>query len=130
MAKKMMGDVLTAREAARYVRLSLPTFYRYIWEGKIEAPKIGRRYRFTRALLDHWLGKKNSGTEDVSGRNKLIGRVTAIKRDTIMAQINIDIGSHTITAVITRDALDELGLKIGDMAVALVKATEVMVAKD
>ncbi|MGQ0557542.1 MAG: TOBE domain-containing protein [Nitrospiraceae bacterium] len=130
MAKRIMGDVLTAREAARYVRLTLPTFYRYIWEGKIEAPKIGRRYRFTKSLLDRWLGKKLSGADDVSGRNKLAGRVTAIKRDAIMAQIDVDIGSHKITAVITRDALDELGLRIGDTAIALVKATEVMIVKD
>ncbi|MBS0156090.1 MAG: TOBE domain-containing protein [Nitrospira sp.] len=130
MAKRMMGDVLTAREAARYVRLTLPTFYRYIWEGKIEAPKIGRRYRFTKTLLDRWLGKKTSGADDVSGRNKLVGHVTAIKRDAIMAQVDIDIGSHKITAVITRDALDELGLRIGDTAIALVKATEVMIVKD
>jgi molybdopterin-binding protein len=130
MAKRTMGDVLTAREAARYVRLTLPTFYRYIWEGKIEAPKIGRRYRFTQSLLDRWLGKKHSGADDVSGRNKLVGRVTAIKRDAIMAQIDVDIGSHKITAVITRDALDELGLCIGDTAIALIKATEVMIVKD
>jgi molybdopterin-binding protein len=122
--------VLTAREAARYVRLTLPTFYRYIWEGKIEAPKIGKRYRFTKALLDRWLSKKTSGADDVSGRNKLIGLVTAIKRDAIMAQIDVDIGSHKITAVITRDALDELGLRIRDTAIALVKATEVMIVKD
>ena len=102
MAKRMMGDVLTAREAARYVRLTLPTFYRYIWDGKIEAPKIGGRYRFTKSLLDRWLGKKTSGADDVSGRNKLVGRVTAIKRDAIMAQIDVDIGSHKITAVILR----------------------------
>lgn len=130
MAKRIMREVLTAREAARYVRLTLPTFYRYIWEGKIEAPKIGGRYRFTKALLDRWLGKKKTGTDDVSGRNKLVGRVTAMKRDAIMAQIDVDIGSHKITAVITRDALDELGLRIGDSAIALVKATDVMIVKD
>jgi len=124
------GDVLTAKEAAKYVRLTLATFYRYIWEGKIEAPKIGGRYRFKKSLLDRWLGKKKSGTEDMSGRNKLVGKITAVKRDTIMAQVDIDIGSHKITAVITRDALDELGLTVGDTAIALVKATEVMVVKD
>jgi molybdopterin-binding protein len=47
-----------------------------------------------------------------------------------MAQVDINIGSHKITAVITRDALDELGLRVGDTAMALVKATEVMVIKD
>lgn len=130
MSKKIRDDVLIAREAARYVRLTLPTFYRYIWEGKIEAAKIGGRYRFTKSVLDQWLGKKTSAAADVSGRNKLVGRVTAIKRDAIMAQIDVDIGSHKITAVITRDALDELRLRIGDTAIALVKATEVMIVKD
>jgi molybdopterin-binding protein len=124
------GEVLTAREAAKYVRLTLATFYRYIWEGRIEAPKIGGRYRFKKSLLDRWLGKKKSGTEDMSGRNKLVGKITGIKRDAIMAQVDIDIGSHKLTAVITRDALDELGLGVGDTAMALVKATEVMVVKD
>ena len=129
-SREEVGDVLSAREAARYLRLTLPTFYRYIWEGKIQAPKIGARYRFSKSLLNRWLGKKKTGTEDVSGRNKLIGKVTAIKRDMIMAQVDIDIGSHKITAVITRDAIDELGLRVGDTAMALVKATEVMVIKD
>lgn len=122
-------EVLTAREAAKYLRLTLPTFYRYMWEGKVPSSKIGGRYRFRKALLDKWLGKKAEG-EDVSGRNKLVGRVSAIKRDAILAQVNLDVGEHKITAVITRDALDELGLKVGDKAVALIKATEVMVIKE
>jgi len=122
------SDVLTTREAARYLRLTLPTFYRYMWEGKIQASKIGGRYRFKRSVLDRWLGKK-SDAEEVSGRNKLVGKVSTIKRDVIMAQVNLDVGDNKITAVITRDALDELGLRVGDMAVALIKATEVMVIK-
>jgi molybdopterin-binding protein len=121
-------DVLTAREAAKYLRLALPTFYRYMWEGKVPSSKIGGRYRFKKSLLDKWLGKKPEG-EDVSGRNKLVGKVSAIRRDAILAQVNLDVGEHKITAVITRDALEELGLKVGDTAVALIKATEVMVIK-
>ena len=121
--------VLTAREAARYLRLALPTFYRYLWEGKIPSSKIGGRYRFKKAVLDRWMGKKPEG-EEVSGRNKLVGIVAAIKRDLIMAQVNLDVGENKITAVITRDALDELGLKVGDRAIALIKATEVMVIKE
>jgi molybdopterin-binding protein len=131
MIKKQLsatGDVLTAREAAKYLRLTLPTFYRYMWEGKIQASKIGGRYRFKRSLLDRWLGKKPDA-EEVSGRNKLVGKVSTIKRDAIMAQVNLDVGENKITAVITRDALDELGLRVGDNAVALIKATEVMIIK-
>src|SRR5947209_4943843 len=122
-------DVLTAREAAKYLRLALPTFYRYMWQGKIPSSKIGGRYRFKKSLLDRWLGKKAEG-EDVSGRNKFVGKVSAIKRDAILAQVNLEVGEHKITAVITRDALDDLGLKVGDTAVALMKATEVMIIKE
>ena len=122
-------DVLTAREAAKYLRLALPTFYRYMWEGKIPSSKIGGRYRFKKSLLDRWLGKKVEG-EDVSGRNKFVGKVSAIKRDAILAQVNLDVGEYKITSVITRDALDSLGLKVGDTAVALMKATEVMIIKE
>jgi len=122
-------DILTAREAARYVRLTLPTFYRYIWNGTIPSSKIGGRYRFQKSLLDRWLWKKPQG-EQISGRNKLAGMISAIKRDTILAQVNIDIGGHAIIAVITRDALDAMDLKVGDHAVALIKATEVMVIKE
>src|SRR4029077_13445098 len=121
--------VLTAREAAKYLRIALPTFYRYMWEGKIPSSKIGGRYRFKKATLDRWLGKKPEG-EEVSGRNKLVGIVSAIKRDLIMAQVNLDVGEIKITAIITRDALEDLGLKVGDRAVALIKATEVMVIKE
>jgi molybdopterin-binding protein len=99
-----------------------------MWEGKVPSSKIGGRYRFKKSLLDKWLGKKPEG-EDVSGRNKLVGKVSAIRRDAILAQVNLDVGEHKITAVITRDALEELGLKVGDTAVALIKATEVMVIK-
>ncbi len=123
------ADVLTAREAAQYLRLALPTFYRYLWRGTIPGSKIGGRYRFNKSLLDRWLGKKAAG-EDVSGRNKFVGTVSAIRRDAILAQVNLDVGEHTITAVITRDALDDLGLKVGDRAVALMKATDVMIIKE
>ncbi|HZC68376.1 MAG TPA: TOBE domain-containing protein, partial [Nitrospirales bacterium] len=115
--------------AAQYLRLALPTFYRYMWQGKIPSSKIGGRYRFKKSLLDRWLGKKAEG-EDVSGRNKFVGKVSAIKRDAILAQVNLEVGEHKITAVITRDALDDLGLKVGDTAVALMKATEVMIIKE
>src|SRR2546428_3375640 len=90
-------DVLTAREAAKYLRLALPTFYRYMWQGKIPSSKIGGRYRFKKSLLDRWLGKKAEG-EDVSGRNKFVGKVSAIKLDASLAQGNPDVGGAQITA--------------------------------
>ncbi len=120
--------VLTAREAARYLRLTLPTFYRYLRSGKIPSSKIGGRYRFKTSLLDQWLGKRPESAA-ISGRNQLPGIVTAIKRDAILAQVNLDVEDYRITAVITRDALDALGLTVGDPAVALIKATDVMLIR-
>jgi len=128
-ANKFLREVLTAREAAQYLSLTLPTFYRYLWQGAIPGSKIGGRYRFKKSLLDSWLGKKPIG-EAVSGRNKIVGKITSIKRDNILAQVNLDAGEVKVTAVITRDGLEALGLKVGDTASALIKATEVMIIKE
>ncbi|WP_447598444.1 TOBE domain-containing protein [Nitrospira sp. Nam80] len=55
--------------------------------------------------------KKPEG-EDVSGRNRLVGKVSAIKRDVILAQVNLDVGDQKVTAVITRDVLIRWGCKL------------------
>src|SRR2546422_11683229 len=89
-------DVLTAREAAKYLRLALPTFYRYMWQGKIPSSKIGGRNRFKKSLLDKWVGKKAEG-EDGGGTNKFLGKNSTIKRDAIPALGNLNLGEHKIT---------------------------------
>lgn len=65
----------------------------------------------------------------LSTRNQLKGTVKAVVTDQIMAQVTIDVGGQTLTSVITRSAVDELGIKEGDQVVALVKASSVMVMK-
>src|SRR2546428_13713988 len=109
------GDVLTAREAAKYLRLALPTFYRYMWQGKIPSSKIGGRYRFKKSLLERWLGQKAEGG-DGSGPNKFVGKGSAIKRGAILAQVNLGVGEHQITAVIHRRPLDHARIKVRDTA--------------
>jgi molybdopterin-binding protein len=128
-ARVQVGEILTAREAAQYLRLTLPTFYRYLREEKIEASRVGGRYRFKKSLLNRWLGEQPVG-EEVSGRNKFIGKVSSIKRDAVLAQVNLEVGEIRMTAVITCDAVDALRLKIGDTVTALVKATDVMLIKE
>lgn len=64
-----------------------------------------------------------------SARNRLPGTVTAIKWGDVMAQVDIRAGDNHIVSVITREAAEELELKEGDEVVAVVKSTEVMVAK-
>lgn len=64
-----------------------------------------------------------------SARNRLPGIITSVKRGDIMAQVDIRVGDNHIVSLISREAADELDLKEGDQVVAIVKATEVMVAK-
>ena len=66
----------------------------------------------------------------ISGRNRLRGTVDEVRVHGLMAQVRLRIGDQFLTAVITKDAVDELKLKRGDDALAIVKSTEVMVAKE
>jgi molybdopterin-binding protein len=65
----------------------------------------------------------------LSARNRLPGVIEEIERDTILAHVVIRVGDNQVESVITRRSADELGLKVGDHVSAVVKATEVMVAK-
>jgi molybdopterin-binding protein len=66
----------------------------------------------------------------LSGRNQLRGYVDEVRVDGLLAQVRLRIGDQTLTAVITRDAVDELKLRRGDDALAIVKSTEVMIARE
>ena len=65
----------------------------------------------------------------ISARNRLPGTVVRVKLGGVMAQVTIRVGRQLVEAVITRDSAEELGLKKGDRVSAVVKSTEVMVAK-
>ncbi len=66
----------------------------------------------------------------ISARNRLKGRVTEVTKGATTAHVKIDVGGTVVTASITNQAVDELGLKVGDEAYAVVKASDVMVGKD
>jgi molybdopterin-binding protein len=65
----------------------------------------------------------------VSARNQLKGEITEIVLGTVMAHITIQVGENVIESVITRRSADEMKLKKGDLVTAVIKATEVLVAK-
>ena len=91
---------------------------------KIQADKEARR------LAKRTLAAAGSSQQPrISGRNKLRGKVREIEYDGLLARIVLDIGHQSITAIITREASQELDLKVGDTASALIKATEVMILK-
>lgn len=66
----------------------------------------------------------------LSARNVLTGTVTEITKGATTAHVRIDVGGTTVTASITNEAVDELGLEVGQQAHAVVKASDVMVAVD
>ena len=65
-----------------------------------------------------------------SARNRLPGKVTSVKIEGLMAQIELQVGDNHIVALISAEAARELGLKVGDKATALMKATSVMVVRE
>lgn len=67
----------------------------------------------------------------LSARNQLKGRVVTVNKGATTAHVRIDIGGGVVvTSSITNEAVDELGVKVGDDAYAVIKASDVMVAKD
>jgi molybdopterin-binding protein len=80
------------------------------------------------AVLD--AGHPVEGAMRISARNRLKGRVVGIDRGATTAHVRIDVNGAVVTAAITNEAVDELQLKMGDEAYAVVKASDVMVGKD
>jgi molybdate transport system regulatory protein len=66
----------------------------------------------------------------ISARNRLKGKVVSVEKDGLMAKIKIEISEPaSVTSVITKDAAEDLNLKVGDQVEAVIKSTEVMIAK-
>ncbi len=66
----------------------------------------------------------------LSARNQLPGTIKSIKVGTVMAEVVVEVAGVEVVAAITRGSVESLGLKVGDEVRAVVKATEVMIAKD
>jgi len=64
----------------------------------------------------------------LSARNQMKGTITAIKEGAVEAQVTLDVGGQKLTAVVTMDAVADLGLAVGKEAVAVIKADHVMLA--
>jgi molybdopterin-binding protein len=65
----------------------------------------------------------------LSGRNQLRGIIEEVRAEGLLAQVRLRVGDQSLTAIITRDAVDELKLRRGDEALAVIKATEVMIGR-
>jgi molybdopterin-binding protein len=116
----------TAAEAARALGISLDTLRRWDRAGRIRTQRDASNRRIVAAAEIERL--KGADTEQMSARNHFRGVVRAVEVEGLLAQVELDVTEPArVVAIITRDAAEELGLKPGMSAAAVVKATSVMV---
>ena len=132
-------EMLKPQDAAKLIGVSYPTLKQWIYNDKVRSVRTpGGHHRIPRSEVDRLTGAKQqssskhnkpAGLDAISGRNKLMGTVSEVKFEGLLAQITINVGGQSITSIITRDACLDLGLKKGVRAFALIKATEVMIIR-
>ena len=133
----------TVREASARLGVSYSTLKQWIYKGSIRTVRTeGGHYRISEDEISRLLtqrsplrGRPHKKPQfgvlvALSGRNRLRGIVEEIRREGLLAQVRLRIGDQQLTAVITSDAVDELRLKRGDEASAIIKATEVMIGRE
>jgi molybdopterin-binding protein len=135
--------LLTIRAAAVELGVAYSTLKRWVAAGVVRTTKTeGGHHRIAESEVARLAARHGSGddahrlasidTEAIgalSARNRLPGFVEEVRVDGLLAQVRLRVGDQTITAVITADAVRALKLRRGDDAIAIVKSTEVMIAK-
>ena len=127
-----MAD-LSLGEAARALGVSIDTLRRWDRAGKLATTRdAGNRRRVPQAEVERLAERpERARTGDtLSARNRFPGVVRSVEVDGVMALVEIEAGEHRVVAAVTRDAVEELGLRAGMRATATVKATSVMVERD
>jgi molybdopterin-binding protein len=122
----MARQSYTASEAAKRLGISLDTLRRWDRAGRITTTRdAGNRRLVPAAEIERLKGERE---EHLSARNRLRGTVTEVKIDGLMAQVELLVDEPArIVAIVTADAVEELGLQAAMPATAVVKATSVMV---
>jgi molybdopterin-binding protein len=133
--------LITVRAAADRLGVSYSTVKQWIYKGAVRTVQTsGGHHRVTESEVERLLaasGRAPKGARAatgaagvlvaLSGRNQLRGIVDEVRVEGLLAQVRLRIGDQRLTAVITRDAVDVLKLKRGQPALAVIKATEVMI---
>jgi molybdopterin-binding protein len=139
-----MATLLTARAAATRLGVSYSTLKQWIYKVSIRTVRTsGGHHRVPEAEVDRLLAAQDRLPKAaarrrphggvliaISGRNQLRGIVEEVRVDGLLAQVRLRIGDQRLSAVITRDAIDALKLKRGQPAIAVIKSTEVMIARE
>jgi molybdopterin-binding protein len=119
-------------QAAELLGVSVDTVRRWADEGRLKTTKAASGHRsidgrdLARFLTEHATTYEPDGLVQ-SARNRFVGLVTRIEVDTLTAIVEVQAGPHRVVSLITREGADELGVEVGDLAVAVVKATNVII---
>jgi molybdopterin-binding protein len=120
-------------EAADVLGVSDDTVRRWIDQGRLSASQSSGRAAIDGAelavLAESLADSPDEGLRTSSARNRLHGIVVAVKKDTVMAQVELICGPNRIVSLMSADAADELGLVPGARAVASIKSTNVVVER-
>jgi molybdopterin-binding protein len=137
--------LLTVRAAADRLGIGYSTLKQWIYQGKVRTTTTeGGHHRLSEAEIERLLARFPQSVQGkpgdsnrakglivtLSGRNQLRGFVEEVRTDGLLGQVRLRIGDQVLTAIITSDALAELKLRRGDDALAIVKSTEVMIARE
>ena len=137
--------LLTVRAAAERMGVGYSTLKQWIYQGKIRTTQTaGGHHRLSEVEIDRLLARQKPSARAkprdggppgglivaLSGRNRLRGFVEEVRTDGLLGQVRLRIGDQLLTAVVTSDALTELKLRRGDDALAIIKSTEVMIARE
>ncbi len=135
--------LLTVRTAAERLGIAYSTLKRWVHTGQVRTTRTpGGHHRVSDVEIERLLARQqpeakrepHAGTGDealegLSARNRLHGFVDEVRIDGLLAQVKLRVGDQSLTAVITADAVRALRLRRGDDALAIIKSTEVMIAK-
>jgi molybdopterin-binding protein len=119
--------------AAEMIGVTVDTVRRWADDGRIQAARSeGGQRLIPIDEVTRVIGERRRSTADrpivaQSARNRFPGIVTRIEKDKVAAVVEILAGPHRLVSLMTAEAVDELGLKIGDEAIGVVKATNVVV---
>lgn len=125
-----MSTDLSLGEAATALGVSMDTLRRWDRAGRLATTRdAANRRRVPVSEVERLSGqpKRTPTGEPLSARNRFPGIVRSVQMDGILALVEIEAGPHRVLSVLTRDAVEELGLAPGVAATAVVKATSVMV---
>ncbi len=121
--------------AAELLGVGADTMRRWVDAGRLPAHRDEHGKRTVNgpdlaAFAQSLASDPDVGSGRSSARNRLRGIVTAVVKDSVMAQVDIQAGPFRIVALMSREAVDEPGLQVGSLAVAVIKSTAVMVEQD